>query len=166
MTRLIAGVAFSIVVNKDSSYVYFIGRDQANHHNRFYKTDLYCTVEVSIDEHAEVKFGNAWKTMHSVYTECVRLDNGEYLTCHFESSVINRHNQNGKQIRTYNIAPLQTGFDTIYSITVDRNNHLWLTQPSSHYVGQYDLNTEKELFKLGGDYDNSDTFKRLTANGT
>jgi hypothetical protein len=158
MMKFIAGGAFSIVVNKDSSYVYFICRDKLNHHDRFYKTDLDSTLEVSIEEYAQIKFGNAWRTIHSAYTECVRLDNEEYLTCFFQSSVILRHNQDGMKIHTYGIAPIQTGFDTIYSITVDGGNNLWLTQPSCHYIGQYDLNTEKLLFKIGGDEGNPEPF--------
>lgn len=156
--KLIAEGAFSVVADDIIDSVYYIIRDKRNHHERFFKTDLYSITEVSQEEYVGVKFGNSWKTIHSVYTECIRITNGEYLTCHFESSVIIRHNQDGKKVHTYNIASLKTGFDTIYSITLDINNHLWLTQPSSHFIGQYDLNSEQQIFKIGGDHNNPDMF--------
>jgi hypothetical protein len=115
-------------------------------------------VEVTSKEYTEVKFGRAWRSTHSPYNECIRFANREYLTCHFEASAIFRHDREGKKVHQYNIAPLQTGFDTIYSITIDKEEHLWITQPSSHYIGQYDLDTEKLLFSIGGDYNNPDTF--------
>lgn len=154
--ELIAKGTFCITT--DSAFLYYIKRDSHNHHERFYKTDLDLIIEVSVEDYVEGKFGHARKAIHSIYTECVRLTNGEYLTCSFESSIVYRHNREGKKIHQYNIAPLQTGFDTIYSITVDKLGHLWLAQPSSHMIAQYDLNTEEEMFKIGGDFNNPDIF--------
>jgi hypothetical protein len=149
--NLIAAGAFCLVVGRE--YIYYICKDRSNHHDRFYKTDLTDTIEVAIDEYAVLKFGNAWKAIHSPDTECIWLSDGDYLSCSFESSMVYRHNYDGTKVHTYDIAPLTTGFDTIYSITLDSNGYLWLAQPSEHVIAQYDLNTENQLFKLGGGYD-------------
>jgi streptogramin lyase len=154
--NLIDETAFSIVTKPE--FVYYISRNKENYHDRFYKTDLESTIEVDPQEYTEVKFGNAWRSIHSAYAECIHITGEEFLTCHFESSVIYRHNSEGKKVHHYDIAPISTGFDTIYSITIDKHDHLWLAQPSSHYIGQYDLKTELELFSLGGDYDNPTIF--------
>jgi hypothetical protein len=152
--KLIKEGAFSVVVTP--AHLYYICKDKHNQHDRFYKTNLVDTVEVSQEEFAEAKFGSAWKSIHSHYTECIKLANGEYLTCHFESSIVYRLNEEGKKIHQYDIAPLKTGFDSIYSITLDKLGYLWIAEPSSHYIGQYDIDGERELFSIGGDYENPD----------
>jgi hypothetical protein len=154
--NLIDETAFSIVTTPE--YIYYISRDKSNHRDRFYKADLKRISEIDLSEYAEVKFRNAWRSIHSAYAECIHITGGEVITCHFESSVIYKHNSEGKKTLQYNIAPPKIGFDTIYSITMDKHGHLWLAQPSSHYIGQYDLKTEQELFSLGGDYDNPTIF--------
>ena len=154
--KLISDGAFSIYCTYD--LMYFIRRNPDNHHDEFYKTDLNGLEKIDIDEYAQAKFGNAWKTIHSAYTECIKLESGQSITCHFEASIIYLHDQNGKKIKEFNIGRFDNGFDTIYSIALDKSNALWITQPTSHYVGQFSLETEKELFSIGGDFETPEPF--------
>ena len=152
--KLISKKGFDFFCSND--FVFFIDRDE-NDKDKFFKTDLNKLLEISIDEYTNIKFGKSWRTIDSAYTECIHLDNGEYLTCIFHNSTIIRHDIDGNKIKEYNIGHFQTGFDTTYSIALDKNGNLWIAQPTSHFVGQFSLDTEKELFRIGGDYENPDT---------
>lgn len=154
--KLISDGAFSIYCTED--LIFFIRRNPENHHDEFYKTDLTSLIRIELEEYAINKFGNSWKTIHSVYTNCIKLSDGQFITCHFEASIIYLHDQNGKKIKEFNIGRLDNGFDTIYSIALDNNKRLWLTQPTSHYVGQFSLETEEELFSIGGDLEIAEPF--------
>lgn len=154
--KLISDGAFSVFCTDD--LVYFIKRKPENHHDEFYKTDLNELEKIDLEEYAHIKFGNAWKTIHSPYTECIKLKNGQFITCHFEASIIYLHDQSGKKINEFNIGRFDNGFDTIYSIALDKDNALWIAQPTSHYVGQFSLETNEELFRIGGDFENPETF--------
>jgi hypothetical protein len=154
--KLISDGAFSVFCTDD--LVYFIRRNPENHHDEFYKTDLHELEKIDLDEYAQTKFGNAWKTIHSAYAECIKLKNGQLITCHFEASIIYLHDQSGKKINELNIGRFDNGFDTIYSIALDKDNALWIAQPTLHYIGRFSLETEKELFSIGGDFENPETF--------
>ena len=153
--KLISKKGFDFFCNTD--FVFFIDRDE-NYQDVFFKTDLKNVIEISKNEYANIKFGKTWKTLESTYTECIQLANGEYLTCIFFDSIIIRHDTEGKKIKEYNIGHFETGFDTTYSIAIDKNENLWIAQPTSHYVGQFSIDTEKELFRIGGDYQKPDIF--------
>ncbi len=139
------------------NFVFFIDRDE-NDKDKFFKTDLDKLSEISIEEYTNIKFGKSWRSLDSAYTECIHLDNGEYLTCIFDESIIFHHDIDGNKIKKYNIGQFNNGFDNIYGITLDRNGKLWIVQPTSHYIGQFSLDTEEELFRIGGDFENPDTF--------
>lgn len=151
--KLISKGGFSFFCSND--FIFFIDRDESNT-DRFFKTNLDILLEIGKDEYTKIKFGKTWHILESTYTECIQLNNGEYLTCIFHDSTITRHDINGNKIKEYNIGHFQTGFDTTYSISIDKNENLWIAQPTSHYIGQFSLDTEKELFKIGGDYENPD----------
>lgn len=153
--KLISKKAFGFYCNSD--FLLFIDRDEQDH-DKFFKTNLDKIFEITEDEYVENKFGKCWRTLESPYTECIKLDSGEYLTCIFYDSTIFRHDKNGNKIKEYNIGHFNTGFDTTYSIALDKNGFLWIAQPTSHYVGQFSLDTEQELFRIGGDFENADTF--------
>ena len=153
--KLISKKGFDLFCNAD--FVFFIDRDE-NYKDIFFKTDLDSTFEISKDEYTNTKFGKTWQTLKSVYTECIKLVNGEYLTCIFHDSIILHHDIDGNKIKKYKIGHFETGFDMTYSIAVDKNQNLWIAQPTSHYGGQFSLDTEKELFRIGGDYEKPDTF--------
>lgn len=136
--KFISEKGFNFFCN--NNYLFFIDRDK-QHKDKFYKTDLDKLFEITQDEYAENKFSNCWLTLQSPYTECIKLDSGEFLTCIFHDSFIFRHDQDGNKIKEYNIGRFDTGFDTIYSIALDKNGFLWIAQPSSHYVGQFSLDT-------------------------
>jgi hypothetical protein len=141
----------------DDNFIFFIGRDEKNQ-DKFFKTDLDNLSEISKEEYMKIKFGKTWLKVESAYTECIQLDNSEYLTCIFRDSAINHHDMDGNKIKEYDIGHFGTGFDITYSIALDKNENLWIAQPMSHYVGQFALETENELFKIGGDYENPDIF--------
>jgi hypothetical protein len=90
--------------------------------------------------------------------ECIKLNNGEYISCLFQDSQIYLHDKNGNIIKEYNIGHFNTGFDQIYSIALDKNNNLWVVEPSDHYVGEFSLDTEKELFRVGGNFEKPEIF--------
>ncbi|MDF3077071.1 MAG: hypothetical protein K0S09_960 [Sphingobacteriaceae bacterium] len=142
--KLISDGAFSVYCT--DGLIYFIRKNPDNHHDEFYKTDLNGLEKIDLEEYAEAKFGNAWKKIDSPYAECIKLNNGQFITCHFEASIIYLHDQSGKKIKQFNIGRFDNGFDAIYSIALDKDNALWIAQPTSHYVGQFSLETEKELF--------------------
>ena len=154
--KLISDGAFSVYCT--DNLIYFIRKNPENHHDEFYKSDLNGLEMIEVEEYTHAKFGNAWKTVHSAYTECIKLKDGQFITCHFQASIIYLHDQSGKKIKEFNIGRLDNGFDTTYSIALDNENRLWLTQPTSHYVGQFSLETEKELFSIGGDFEKPESF--------
>jgi len=139
------------------NFMFFIDRDKKDQ-DIFFKTNLNAFAEISKDEYMRNKFGETCKTIESAYTECIHLANGEYLTCIVPGSTIIHYSNNGKKIKEYGIGHFETGFDLTYSISLDKNGKLWIAQPMSHYVGQFELDTENELFRIGGDYENPDTF--------
>jgi len=153
--KLISKKGFDFFCSDD--FVFFIDRDE-NDRDKFFKTDLDKLSEITIDEYTNIKFGKSWRTLESAYTECIHLDNGECLTCIFDESTIIRHDIDGNKIKKYNIGQFNNGFDSIYSISLDRNGNLWIVQPTSHYIGQFSLDTQKELFRIGGDFENPDIF--------
>ena len=153
--RLISKNGFDFIC--DGDFIFFIERAE-NHNIRFFKTDLDKLLEIGLDEYTNIKFGKSWGTTQSPYNECIKLGNGEYLTSSFYDSTIYRHSNDGNKIKEYNIGHFETGFDTTESIALDKNGNLWIAQPPSHYVGQFSLDTEKELFRIGGDFENPDTF--------
>ncbi len=138
--------------------MYFIRRNPENYQDEFYKTDLSAIYRIELEEYMLAKFGNAWKTIKSPYTNCIKLSDGKFITCHFETSILYLHDQDGKKIKEFNIGQFNNGFDTIYSIALDENKLLWLTQPSSHYIGKFSLETQEELFSIGGDFEIAETF--------
>jgi len=153
--KLISKKGFDFVCKED--YIFFIERDE-NHEDKFFKTDLNKLFEISKDEYTTIKFGKTWSTLESVYTECVQLANGEYLTCIFHDSTIIHHDIHGNKIQNYNIGHFDTGFDITYSIDLDKNGNLWIAQPTSHFVGLFSLEAEEELFSIGGDHENPQVF--------
>ncbi len=153
--KLISKKGFDFFCSGD--FMFFIDRDEKNN-DKFFKTDLDIFSEIGKDEYTNIKFGKAWRTLESAYTECIQLNNGEYLTCIFHDSTIIRHDIDGNKIKEYNIGHFQTGFDITYSIALDKNGNLWIAQPTSHYIGQFSLDTQEELFRIGGDFENPDTF--------
>lgn len=153
--KLISKKGFDFFCSKD--FVFFIDRDE-NYNDKFFKTDLDKFSEISKEEYTTLKFGKSSMTLKSAYTECIHLENGEYLTCIFDESIIYHHDIDGNKIKRYSIGQFNNGFDNIYSITLDRNGKLWIVQPTSHFIGQFSLDTEEELFRIGGDFENPDTF--------
>ncbi|MEP6951649.1 MAG: hypothetical protein ABI863_20320 [Ginsengibacter sp.] len=153
--KLISQKGFDFICGKD--YIFFIARTGSGK-DEFFKTDLEKVLEISHSEYADIKFSKAGRAVNSPYTECIRLDNGEYLTCLFSETKIFKHDRKGNKIKELSIGKYTTGFDIIYSIALDKNGKLWIAQPMSHYVGQFDLEDERELFRIGGDFENPGIF--------
>ncbi len=101
------------------NFLFFIDRNEKEE-DVFFKTDLDKFSEISKEEYTKIKFGKVWRILESAYTECIQLDSGGYLTCIFHDSKIIRHDNEGNKIKEYSIGQFETGFDTIYSIALEK----------------------------------------------
>ena len=116
----------------------------------FFKHNLAHQLEVSEQEFNQAKYRGALSPFQPE-EEVVFLPEGNTLRCSFQESVVRLFSPEGQLVRT--LPESLTAGDTIYSIAVDAQQHLWTAEPSFHYIGQYDLVTGERLFHLGGSYD-------------
>ena len=135
----------------ENSTLFFCESLDALHSNlKYYKIeDLHNIVEISYLDFVKYKYRNAYLYVEdSSFIRAFRA-NDHILTNYFQENIIREYDVEGNFVQEY----INIGFDYIYSMTVDKNDKLWIAQPTTHFIGQYSLNDEKELYKLGGDYE-------------
>ncbi|GGF28042.1 hypothetical protein [Hymenobacter cavernae] len=116
----------------------------------FFKHNLVQNIEVSEQEFNQAKYRGPLPPFQ-LEEEVVFLPQGNTLRCSFQESIVRLFSPVGELLRT--LPESLTAGDTIYSIAVDAQQHVWTAEPSFHYVGQYELATGQRLFSLGGSYD-------------
>lgn len=112
----------------------------------YFKSDLSTYVEVSKIEFDRAKY-QANITPYEDGEEVVFMPNGDTIRCFFQGSIVRVFSPSGKLVREL---PDSIAKDSIYSIALDQNGHLWTAEPTFHRIGQYELETGRMLFELGG----------------
>ena len=136
----------------DSDFIYYIGNSNPKD-DTYFKTDLQTTQKISGGEYLKVKCGIE-KVGLVPFAEYIKFGNGEFLYSLFSDGIIYKYDRLAKRINEYP----DIGSDTIYSITLDKNSKLWIACPTSNYIGQFSLETQEEIFKIGGYYGDMDVF--------
>ena len=115
----------------------------------FYQYDLNEVISISREEYLIQKYGEKNEDWKYAQYESVQLKNGNFITTFYQETKVRLHNPYGRILKELdNInAPFGMG---IYGMDVDKNGKLWIAVPTEHFVGQFDINTEEELFSING----------------
>lgn len=116
----------------------------------YFKNDLAHNIEITELAFHAAKYGPGIAPFEPG-EEVVPLPDGGTLRCFFQGSTVRVFGPAGDLRHT--LPPTVTAGDTIYSIALDTDGHLWTAEPSFHFVGQYDLATGQRLWHLGGAWD-------------
>ena len=116
----------------------------------FFKHNLVQQQLVSEQEFNQAKYRGPLPPFQSEEV-VVFLPEENTLRCSFQESIVRLFSPEGTLLRT--LPESLTAGDTIYSLAVDAQQHLWTAEPSFHYIGQYAVATGERLFHLGGGYD-------------
>lgn len=120
--------------------------------NTYYKFDTNNTSKISKTEYLYNKYENTTRFWNKPTDNYAKLKNGNFLISNYEESVIKVFNKKGEIIKKLDDISSPYGM-SIYGISIDKFDNLWITVPTEHYIGKFNILKQRELFSICGTKD-------------
>lgn len=115
----------------------------------FYEYNFIEITEITKEYYLEKKYGKENQFWKQPFDEFIKLKSENFITTFYQEDEMRLHKKNGEIVKKFEKirSPHRMG---IYGMAIDKNENLWIAVPVEHFVGKFNIETEREIFSISG----------------